>query len=255
MGPNELFGLLGVPALTYWVATQLGLEQAALFLSNLMLQWCGFLLVALVPCYITRKMMWVDVAWPWGLFAIGVQLYMHGTGEWYRKAMISSSFVLCELRMGLGALVMVPRKKKDFPRYDYAKIRWVRRGSFGLTEVDMKIEASGGKSGILSALMLLDIGLQAAANSGACLMPGLILAFDRAPLAGIDISCYLLFWFALAFESVADGQKLAFVASAKDDARRKDVREVGLWKYSRHPNVSLAHTTSNRCCAVTIDAA
>lgn len=102
MGPTEFFGLLGVPALTYWVSTQLGEAQSALFVSNLALQCAGFLAVALIPCYFTRKMMWVDVAWPWGLFAIGVQLYVHGTGEWYRKTMISSSFVLCGLRMGLG---------------------------------------------------------------------------------------------------------------------------------------------------------
>ena len=49
--------------------------------------------------------------------------------------------------------------------------------------------------------MLLDMGLQAAANSGACVTPGLVLAFDSAPLTSFDIACYILFWFALVFES------------------------------------------------------
>jgi hypothetical protein len=62
------------------------------------------------------------VAWPWGLFAIGVQLYSHGTGNWYRTAMISSSFMFAGLRMGLGALLMVPKKKSDFPRYDVGSL-------------------------------------------------------------------------------------------------------------------------------------
>jgi hypothetical protein len=35
------------------------------------------------------------------------------------------------------------------------------------TEADMKIEEAGGKSTTLSILMMLDVGLQAAANSGA----------------------------------------------------------------------------------------
>ena len=237
MGPFEFFGLVGVPAPTGWASTQLGEAQAALFLNNLALQWGGFLAVALIPCYVTRKMMWVDVAWPWGLFAIGVQLYACGSGEWHRKAMISSSFVLCGLRMGVGALAMVPRKKSDFPRYYYAKKRWVRKNTFGLTEADMKIEAEGGKSTTLSVLMMLDVGMQAAANSGACLVPGLVLAFDSTPLAPLDTACYLLFWFALAFETVADGQKIAFIAaSSKDGGARTALCEVGLWKYSRHPN-------------------
>ena len=34
MGPTEFFGLLGVPALTYWVSTQLGEAQSALFVSE-----------------------------------------------------------------------------------------------------------------------------------------------------------------------------------------------------------------------------
>ena len=242
MGPVELFGLVGVPALTCWVSTQLGEAQAALFLVNLLLQCAGFVVVALLPCYATRKMMWVDVAWPWGLFAIGVQLYTHGSGDWGRKAMISSSFVLCGLRMGIGALVLVPlahRKKKDLPRYDYAKLRWVRKKTFGLSVADMKIEESGGRSATLSVLMLLDVALQAAANSGACIVPGLVLAFDPAPLALLDVACYALFWFALVFESVADGQKMAFIARAKaGGTSRSSLCEVGLWRYSRHPNVS-----------------
>ena len=80
------------------------------------------------PFYVPFKQ-WVDVAWPWGLFAIGVQLYTHGTGNWYRTAMISSSFMFAGLRMGLGALLMVPKKKSDFPRYDVGSLGL--RGGYG----------------------------------------------------------------------------------------------------------------------------
>lgn len=117
----------------------------------------------------------------------------------------------------------------------------MRKGVFGLTEADLKIEEAGGKSGTLSILMLLDVALQAAANSGACITPGLVLAFDDAPIATVDVLAYLLFWFALVFESIADGQKMAFIASCKGD--RSQCCEIGLWKYSRHPNVS----ASDRC--------
>lgn len=234
MGPTELFGLIGVPALTGWVASQLGAAELSMFTNNALVQCTLFLVVALIPTYLTRKMMWVDIAWPWGLFAIGVHLFVFGDGDWYRKAMIASCFVFCGLRMGLGALAMVPFKKKDFPRYDYAKVRWERKGTLGLTAGDIKVEESGGKSATMSFLMLFDVALQAAANSGACLTPGLVLAFDRSPLTSLDIGCYIMFWCALAFESVADGQKMAFIAGAKGD--RSLVCEVGLWKYSRHPN-------------------
>lgn len=116
MGPAEYFGLLGVPTITYYVATQLGAAETALFLSNLVVQLVLFVTVALIPTIVSRKMMWVDLAWPWGLFCIGVQLYSFGDGDWWRKAMISSCFLFCGLRMGLGGLTMIPFKKNDFPR-------------------------------------------------------------------------------------------------------------------------------------------
>ncbi len=41
---------------------------------------------------------------------------------------------------------------------------------------------------------------------------------------------------ALVLESVADGQKARFVARCKAAGERHRVCDVGLWRYSRHPN-------------------
>ena len=39
-----------------------------------------FLLVACIPAYFTKKMYWVDVAWPWGLVIIGALAFFLGDG-------------------------------------------------------------------------------------------------------------------------------------------------------------------------------
>ena len=49
----------------------------------------------------------------------------------------------------------------------------------------------------------------------------------------------LVWWFGLGafvLESVADKQKLSFLKAMKKERKSNQVCNVGLWKYSRHPN-------------------
>jgi len=65
-------------------------------------------------------------------------------------------------------------------------------------------------------------------------MPAYLVAADtRVSFTPWHLTWGLLWAAAYAFESVADWQKRRFARTASN---RKDVCDVGLWRYSRHPN-------------------
>ena len=49
-------------------------------LVNGVLQIFLFLVVACIPAYFTKKMSFVDIAWPWGLVLIGILVLFLGEG-------------------------------------------------------------------------------------------------------------------------------------------------------------------------------
>jgi steroid 5-alpha reductase family enzyme len=57
-------------------------------------------------------------------------------------------------------------------------------------------------------------------------------AATQAPLGIGHIAGAALFAFGFSFEAVADAQLQRF----RDDPKRADVLDTGLWRYSRHPN-------------------
>lgn len=189
---------------------------------NVAVQLLLFAAVAAVPAHRTGKMSYVDVAWPWGLVAIGVELLALGDGGAAGKLLAALIYLVTGLRMGLPGLLFLLRHHSlpvEFPRYRYQRLRW---------------EAAGHRSE--AAPMQLEIFQQAVANASALAVPGLLVAFDsRAPspvmFAGAAI--WLASW---SLEGLADRQKRAFAAAAAARGDRTAVCDEGLWRYSRHPN-------------------
>ena len=52
----------------------------------------------------------------------------------------------------------------------------------------------------------------------------------------IELAGLVIFILAFIMESVADYQKLAFLTKMKKEGKQKQVCNVGLWKFCRHPN-------------------
>jgi steroid 5-alpha reductase family enzyme len=52
----------------------------------------------------------------------------------------------------------------------------------------------------------------------------------------IEVTGILIWALALVMESVADFQKLGFLKRMKKTGMRNQVCNIGLWKYTRHPN-------------------
>ena len=52
----------------------------------------------------------------------------------------------------------------------------------------------------------------------------------------MEVTGILIWALALVMESVADFQKLGFLKRMKQTGMRNQVCNIGLWKYTRHPN-------------------
>ena len=191
-------------------------------LINAALQLTLFVFVVHLPAYRTGRMSYVDIGWPLGLAVIGALVFLLGSGDPARLALVGGIYLFMGLRMGVMALFYLYRGAfaKELPRYRFQRIRWGKEGK---------------KNEMLA--MQVDILLQALANVSFLSLPALFMAFaPEGPLHWIEIAGAALWVFSFGMETVADRQKQAFI---KDAAARGDLRavcNVGLWRYTRHPN-------------------
>ena len=181
-----------------------------------------FTFVVCIPISRTGRMSYVDIAWPWGLVLLGIVSYIFSDGYWLRSLLISGMVILVGLRMGFGALKMwrSGHLDKELPRYEYQHIRWKKSGKDN-TQLALQVDAIS----------------QGLANTSFLALPIFITASNTNQSFEIIEAIGILVWgLALVFESVADFQKLRFLIKMKKTGLRNQVCNVGLWKYTRHPN-------------------
>jgi steroid 5-alpha reductase family enzyme len=207
--------------LVVWGSAVLATNEtlAAMLLLNAAVQLILFVLIAVLPFIRTGRMSYVDIAWPFGVALIGLQIALLGDGDPVRKLCIAGVYLLIGLRMGIGALTMARSTgvifKTEFPRYTYRRM-----------------VLSGKNEQHTRFHMLAEILAQGLANASVLAIPGFLLAVNGHeqihPLELVGIGIWLT---AYVLESTADLQKLRFIAK-----NRGGVCNVGLWRYSRHPN-------------------
>jgi len=186
---------------------------------NAVIQLALFIMVACIPFLKTGRMSYVDIAWPFGVALIGLQIILLGDGDSLRQWIVGGVYLLIGLRMGLGALTMGKTTgmifKKEFPRYQYRR---------------MVLE--GEKSKWIRFHMLSEIMAQGFANITVLALPGFMMAINQSEtISSWEIFGIVLWASAYMLESTADVQKLKFMMK-----KQGDVCNVGLWRYSRHPN-------------------
>ena len=181
-----------------------------------------FALVVCLPIWRTERMSYVDIGWPWGLVLLGLISYWLSDGYWLRSLVVSGIVILIGLRMGMGALKMwrMGLLKKEFPRYQYQRRRWEKDGK---TNVQLALQVDAISQGLANASFLA--------------LPVLIIASNNSPQFSLFEVAGLVIWvLAFAMETVADMQKLAFLQDMKKQGKQRQVCNVGLWRYCRHPN-------------------
>ena len=205
-----------------WVLLFFTNNLASIGLINGLSQLLLFALVVCLPAWRTGRMSYVDIGWPWGLTLIGVLTWVYSEGDSMRVAIVSIAYIFAGCRMGLGALKMwkLGYLQTEFPRYEYQKRRWQKDGKTN-TRLAMQVEAI----------------LQGLANASFLAMPAFIIATNpNATISILEIIGIIIWLGAFVMESVADIQKLAFLQEMKKQGLKNKVCNVGLWKYSRHPN-------------------
>jgi len=205
-----------------WLLLLITETFATISLINGLLQLVLFALVVCWPTWKTGRMSYVDIGWPWGLTLIGLVTWVFSDGDPVRIAIVSIAYIFAGSRMGLGALKMwkLGYLQKEFPRYEFQKQRWQQAGKTN-TSLAMQVEAI----------------LQGLANASFLAIPALIIASNPEPSISVFELVGMVIWLsAFVMENIADMQKVSFLRQMKKLGKRNQVCNVGLWKYSRHPN-------------------
>ena len=193
-----------------------------LALLNSLGQIALFTVVVCIPIWRTGRMSYVDIGWPWGLVLLGIISFYFSEGYWLRSLVVSSVVILIGLRMGLGALKMwrLGFLKKEFPRYQYQRIVWKEEGKNN-TALALQIDAIA----------------QGLANASFLAFPVFIIASNGdQEFSVLEIVGLVIWILAFSMESIADFQKIRFLKEMKRAGKHRQVCNVGLWKYCRHPN-------------------
>ena len=211
-----------IPFIACWILLLNSNNFQSVALINGLGQLVLFLFVVCIPIWKTGRMSYVDIGWPWGVALIGLITYCQINTITLSKTLIITAYILIGSRMGLGALKMwsMGLLKKEFPRYEYQKIRWKKSNKTNIS-LAMQVEA-------------LSQGL---ANASFLAIPIFLISVSPlTQLALLEIIGFTIFVFSIVFETVADYQKLKFLKEMKRQNKKNMVCDIGLWKYTRHPN-------------------
>ena len=211
-----------LPFILGWIILLLSNSFSHISLINGLVQLTLFGLVVLYPIWKTKTLSYVDIGWPWGLVCIGLVTILFSDGFAWRVWLIGGAYIFMGMRMGVGAIILWRRGilQKELPRYRYQRMRWERKGKTN-TQLAMQVDA-------------LSQGL---ANASFLAFPAFIIGTNNNQnFSFIEIIGIVLWILAFLFESIADNQKLAFLKKMKAANKKDKVCDIGLWRYTRHPN-------------------
>ncbi len=195
-------------------------ETRAFALTNLVVQLAIFVPTAFVPALLTFRMSYVDFSWAAGMMALGVQVFVFAAELTPLTIVAGSMFLLVGARlMYWGVQIIKPGwLKEEFPRYQYQRIVWEKAG-FRSERLSLQYEIFVLMSSAMSFFALPTIVIASAGRDG---------------LGPVEVAAIAIWVAAFGYESVADVQKSRFLGGYATDSR--DVCDVGVWRYSRHPN-------------------
>ena len=181
-----------------------------------------FVVVVCIPAYLTKRMSYVDIGWPWGLVCIGLLVVFYGEGYWLRNYIVGGMYLFAGLRMGLGALVLWNKGhlNTELSRYQFQRKRW---------------EKQGYKNENLS--LQYEIMIQCFANITFLAIPAMLQAFNPTEIiSSLEVFGYSMWVIFFVMEHLADLQKQKFLIKCRRENKKRQVCNVGFWKYTRHPN-------------------
>ena len=109
---------------------------------------------------------------------------------------------------------------KEFPRYQYQRIVWQEEGK---TNTALALQVDAISQGLANASFLAFPVFIIASNSSEQFQP-------------LELLGLIIWALAFAMETIADLQKVRFLRAMKKVGKQRQVCNIGLWKYCRHPN-------------------
>lgn len=201
---------------------------------NIVVHMLIFIPTVHIPALVTGKFSYIDLSWPLGLAAMGVEVWFLGTGSFWHRAVVGLEYFLIGGRMTLWVLANwnIIRKGSELTRYQYRRLVWEDKPFFGGLVTSTKVS------------MQLEICEQWVWNVTWLCLPAMLAAYDQeTSWSVLQILGHFIWILCIAGEFLGDAQKYAFVMQCQKDGvearlRRKGgkVCDVGLWKYTRHPN-------------------
>jgi cyclopropane-fatty-acyl-phospholipid synthase len=160
-----------------------------------------------------RNFSYVDLGWALNFIVLALICGLLGDGDGLRRAVLAGMYAIWGARLSLHLARRIVGHPEE-GRYVELRRRWSGSGHLNRTFLLFFL-----------AQALLDLILAA---------PLFIATMNPAPtLQPLELGSLALWAIALSGESLADAQLARF----KSDPANKDrVCEVGLWRYSRHPN-------------------
>lgn len=155
----------------------------------------------------------VDIAWSYAFGALAVFYALAAPGWPARRVLIAGLAVVWSVRLGTHLCIRI---MSHHPEED-GRYRQLRR--------DWATNFTAKMAGFFQ-MQAISVVLLGAAFLLACLNP-------RANWHPIEIAGAILWLMAISGEALADAQLAAFKRQASN---RGKVCDVGLWRYSRHPN-------------------
>ncbi len=174
---------------------------------------CGLMLAAWLVSLWIKNASIVDIVWSAGFTILSFLYYWIADGWLPRKMAITLLIMTWSLRL---ALHLLRRVMKEHPQEDARYIEM--RRSFG--------KQADGKFFVFFQIQALVLALLAVPIC-------LICENERTAFGVMEICGLIIFLLALLGEWIADRQLARF---KKDAANKGEVCQVGLWRFSRHPN-------------------
>ncbi|MEO7773556.1 MAG: DUF1295 domain-containing protein [Steroidobacteraceae bacterium] len=160
-----------------------------------------------------RNFSYVDLGWAANFAVLGLFYGLFAPGDPVRRILIATLYVVHGSRLALhlaGRIVGQPEEG----RYVQLRQEWGAKGA-----LDLKFLVFFQFQALLNVFLTL---------------PLLIASFNSAPAPlPLEIAGATLWLLALLGESTADAQLKSFI---RNPANKGEVCDVGLWRYSRHPN-------------------
>ena len=203
-----------------WSVLLLSAPTRSFALCNALVQLAIFVPFANIPGWRSNRLSYVDFAWPAGLCAIGIQLLFFARTPTVLTLAVAAMYAIAGLRMAVWAVQMYRpgRLTRELPRYEYQRQRWSRAG-FRSERLSVQYE----------------ILVQAMANFSFLALPAYLVASnDTTSISTGELAAIALWISAFVFESLGDLQKKRYLEGPA--GKEKGVCDVGLWRYSRHPN-------------------